>query len=70
LLKINESKPFDAVLDCVGPSNVKSTLRLLGVDGRWVLYGLLSGAKTEINFGEIIGKRIKLISTTLKTRSK
>jgi tumor protein p53-inducible protein 3 len=30
----------------------------------------LSGIKGEVNFGELISKRIKLISTTLKTRSK
>ena len=60
---------FDAVLDCVGPSNAESTTELLGVDGKWVLFGLLSGAKAEFNFGPLLMKRINLISTTLKTRS-
>lgn len=70
LLKINEGKNFDAVLDCVGPGNAKYTTKLLCVDGRWVFYGMLSGIKGELNFGEVINKRIKLIATTLKTRSK
>ena len=61
---------FDAVLDCVGASNVPKTLKLLGKDGRWVLYGLLSGGKIDMNLGDLLMKRIKLISTTLKTRSK
>ena len=69
-MKLNEGKNFDAVLDCVGPGNAKYTTKLLAVDGRWVFYGTLSGIKGEVNFGELIGKRIKLISTTLKTRSK
>ena len=60
---------FDVVLDCVGPDNVDSTLQLLGLDGRWILFGLLSGAKTNINMALLLGKRINLISTTLKTRS-
>ena len=57
------------MLDCVGPGNAESTTELLGMEGKWVLFGLLSGAKTEFNFGPLLMKRINLISTTLKTRS-
>lgn len=60
---------FDAVLDCVGASNVESTLELLGIDSRWILFGLLSGGNVNINLGALLAKRISLISTTLKTRS-
>jgi NADPH:quinone reductase-like Zn-dependent oxidoreductase len=70
LLQLNQGKNFDAVLDCIGPANANATLKLLGVDGRWVFYGTLSGIKGELNFGQMISKRVKLISTTLKTRSK
>ena len=69
LLKQNDGKNFNAVLDCVGSSNVDSTLKLLGVDGTWVLFGLLSGGKTDLNLGQLLAKRINLISTTLKSRS-
>jgi len=60
---------FNAVLDCVGAANVDSTLELLSIDGKWVLFGLLSGAKVDMNLGALLGKRINLISTTLKTRN-
>ena len=60
---------FDAVLDCVGPSNSDSTLQLLGMDGKWILYGLLSGAKSNLNMAMTLVKRISIISTTLKTRT-
>ena len=60
---------FDAVLDCVGPSNSDSTLQLLGMDGKWILYGLLSGAKSNLNMAMALVKRIHMISTTLKTRT-
>lgn len=53
----------------MGASNVESTIDLLAVDGKWVLFGLLSGAMTNINLGNLLFKRINLISTTLKTRS-
>ena len=61
---------FNVVLDCVGAGNADSTLELLGIDGKWVLFGLLSGGKLpEFNLGSLLMKRIHLISTTLKTRS-
>lgn len=70
LIKQNNGKNFEAVLDCVGSSNVNQTLKLLAIDGKWVLFGLLSGGKADLNLGSLLGKRINLISTTLKTRSK
>jgi len=60
---------FNAVLDCVGPANVDATLELLGLDGKWISYGLLSGAKANLNMVTLLVKRISLITTTLKTRS-
>ena len=60
---------FTTVLDCIGPSNADSTLDLLEVDGKWILYGLLSGAKAKINLAITLFKRINIISTTLKTRT-
>ena len=70
LIQANQGKLFDAVLDCVGAGNVPATLKLLETDGRWVLCGLLSGPKADLNLGQMLFKRVKLISTTLKTRSK
>ena len=57
------------MLDCVGPNNSESTVELLGVDGKWILFGLLSGAKANINMASLLFKRINIISTTLKTRT-
>jgi len=55
------------VLDCVGKSAVNMTLESLTLDGRWILYGLLSGNKVDnFNLGILLGKRIQLISTTLR----
>ena len=42
----------------------------LRVDGRWVLYGLMSGASAEGPIlGTILRKRISLVGTTLRSRS-
>ena len=60
---------FNAVLDCIGPNNADSTLDLLDIDGKWILFGLLSGAKAKINMATALFKRVNIISTTLKTRT-
>lgn len=58
------------VLDCIGASYSTQNLDVLALDGRWVLYGLMGGADVE-NFPlrAILGKRITLSGTTLRTRS-
>jgi tumor protein p53-inducible protein 3 len=42
----------------------------LAIEGRWILYGLLSGnVVKEFNMGMILWKRIELIGTTLRSRT-
>lgn len=60
---------MDAVFDCVGAQNGKLTLEALGLDGKWILYGLMGGANMELNLASLLGKRIQLIPTTLRARS-
>ena len=56
-------------MDCVGVSNLDRTINLLDIDGRWILYGLLSGPKAEVNFAKLMQKRIVLKTSLLKARS-
>ena len=69
LIQSNNGKRFDALLDCVGVSNLDRTINLLDIDGRWILYGLLSGVKAEVNFMKLMQKRIVLKTSLLKSRS-
>ena len=69
LIQVNNGKRFDALLDCVGVSNLDRTINLLDIDGRWILYGLLSGVKAEVNFMKLLQKRIILKTSLLKARS-
>eukprot|EP01017_Pseudomicrothorax_dubius_P040101 TRINITY_DN6230_c0_g1_i3.p1 TRINITY_DN6230_c0_g1~~TRINITY_DN6230_c0_g1_i3.p1 ORF type:complete len:189 (-),score=27.63 TRINITY_DN6230_c0_g1_i3:232-798(-) len=60
-------KGVDLLLDCVGVSNYDKNCAMLKQDGRWILYGLMGGAKaSNLNFGEFLGKRLSMISTTLR----
>lgn len=57
------------ILDCVGSSFWEKNIKVLAVDGRWVLYGTLGGGNVEGNLlGGLLKKRGSLIATTLKHR--
>ena len=60
--------PFDVVLDPVGANYAESNLKLLALDGRWVLIGLMGGRKAELDLALVLGKRIQLLGSTLRTR--
>jgi len=67
---ITQNKGANIVLDPVGASFFESSTTIIGIDGKWILYGTMSGAKVPgVNLGLLLGKRISLIPTTLRTRS-
>ena len=64
---------FDVVLDCVAASYAAMNLDALAVDGRWVLYSLLTGPKLDdataaAFLGKLLAKRASLVATTLRGR--
>ncbi|XP_071511883.1 quinone oxidoreductase PIG3-like [Diadema antillarum] len=70
VLEVTEGKGVNIILDCVGGSYVEKNVRAIAVDGTWVLYGLLGGPKVEGAFlGSILRKRIRILGSTLRSRS-
>lgn len=71
VLHANDGSLIDAVLDPVGSAYMKDNIKLLNIDGRWVLYGMMSGATiTEpALLQKLMSKRISLLPTTLRSRS-
>ena len=65
---LNALGPFDVVLDPVGANYAESNLKLLAQDGRWVLIGLMGGRKAELDLALVLGKRIQLLGSTLRSR--
>ena len=59
----------DVILDMVGAAYLERNLRLLKLRGRLVFISMLSGAKTEINLGALMGRRLRLIGSVLRSRS-
>jgi putative PIG3 family NAD(P)H quinone oxidoreductase len=59
----------DVVLDSIGASYLADNLASLAHGGRLVLIGLMGGAKAELNLAALLGRRLSLIGSTLRTRS-
>jgi len=64
-----DGRGVDVVLDSIGGAYLEQNLKSLAVDGSLVLIGLMGGAKAEISLGLLLVRRLKVIGSTLRTRS-
>ncbi len=60
--------PFDVILDPVGGNYAALDLKLLALDGRWVLIGLMGGREAQLDLAQVLGKRVQLLGSTLRSR--
>jgi putative PIG3 family NAD(P)H quinone oxidoreductase len=60
--------PFDVVLELVGAPNLAGDLKALATDGRIVVIGVGAGAKAELNLLALMGKRARIMASTLRAR--
>lgn len=65
---LRDFAPFDVILDPVGASYAELNLKLLGKGGRWVIIGLMGGRKAQLDLAQLLGKRIQMIGSTLRSR--
>ena len=63
------SEGVGIIVDIVGAEYLERNLRLLGLKGRIVFLSMLSGSHTEINLGSLMGRRLRLIGSVLRSRS-
>ncbi|MGH2918851.1 MAG: NAD(P)H-quinone oxidoreductase [Solirubrobacteraceae bacterium] len=64
-----EHGPFDVVLELVGAPNLGANVKALATGGRIVVIGIGAGAKTELNLAVLMGKRGRIMASTLRARS-
>jgi putative PIG3 family NAD(P)H quinone oxidoreductase len=60
--------PFDVILDPVGANYAALNLNVLNVDGRLVLIGLMGGREAQLDFAQVLRKRIHILGSTLRSR--
>lgn len=58
----------DVILDPVGADYLADNIAALARYGRLIHIGLLSGSKAELDLGQVMGKRLRLIGSTLRSR--
>lgn len=59
----------DLILDMVGGSYIPRNIKALDLDGRLVMIAFLEGPKVELNFAQIMAKRLTVTGSTLRPQS-
>ncbi len=67
--EISSSGPYDVILELVSGENLATNINALATNGRIVVIGVGSGAKTQIDLRLLMGKRGTLRASTLRARS-
>ncbi|UCP12418.1 zinc-binding dehydrogenase [Pseudomonas sp. MM213] len=65
---LSDLGPFDVILDPVGGNYAALNLKLLALDGRWVLIGLMGGREAKLDLAQVMAKRVQLLGSTLRSR--
>lgn len=64
-----DGQGVDVIMDMVGADYLAKNLGLLKLKGRLVFISTLSGTKTEIDLRHLMGKRLRLIGSVLRSRT-
>ena len=65
---ITQGKMADVVLNSLGINTWENSFSCVGVNGRWVTFGGLTGADVKLNIQSLYRNQIKLIGTNGSTR--
>jgi NADPH2:quinone reductase len=59
----------DVILDMVGGDYLAQDVRALALEGRLVMIGFLGGTRAELNFAQVMTKRLTITGSTLRPQS-
>ncbi len=60
----------DVILDMIGAAYLPRALNALADDGRLAIIGLIGGAKSEVDLGQVLRRRLTISGSTLRPRDK
>lgn len=66
---IGQEGGADLILDMVGGTYIPRNIKALADDGRLVMIAFLEGPKSELNFAQIMVRRLKVTGSTLRPQS-
>ena len=64
-----KDNPPSVALDCVGGAEMGSYLEDMAFGGRWIIIATLAGKDTTVDLRNLFKKRLKLIGSTLRSRT-
>lgn len=64
-----DANPPDIVLDCVGGPEFGALFTKMAMRGRWIQIAALGGARSEISLDTVFRKNLRLIGSTLRSRT-
>ena len=64
-----DGEGVDVILDPVGGAYLVDNLRSLKLEGRLVVIGLMDGTRAELPLGALLGKRLSIVGSTLRSRT-
>jgi NADPH2:quinone reductase len=65
---LTENRGVDVILDMVGGDYLQRQIQSLAFDGRLVFIALLGGAKTQVDLGRVLQRRLTITASTLRPR--
>ena len=66
---LTKGKGVDVILDMVGGSYFQKNIHLLAMEGKIIQIAFMDGSKAEVDFRDILIKRLSIYGSTLRARS-
>ncbi len=67
--ELEAGRSVDVTIDCLGGSNMGECLPYLTHGARWIMIAALAGQKTEIDLKNIYVRNVRIIGSTLRSRT-
>ncbi len=67
--QLAEGHPVDVAIDCLGGLNMGKCLHYLSHGARWIMIAALAGQITEIDLKNIYVRNVRIIGSTLRSRT-
>lgn len=67
--ELNGDHPVDVAIDCLGGEIMGKCIHYLSHGARWIMIAALAGTKTEIDLKNIYVRNVRIIGSTLRSRT-
>ncbi len=67
--ELNAGHPVDVAIDCLGGEIMGKCIHYLKHGARWIMIAALAGTKTEIDLKNIYVRNVRIIGSTLRSRT-